>query len=370
MIEHCSMVNQLYWLKAVQRLGRQTIILQKTPLSFDAAQWEILAPACGSTVVMGSPGVHRDPERLIDAIMRHGVTTLQCVPTLLRALLDTEKLSCCSSLTQIFSGGEALARTLALDCLQALPRCELVNLCGPSECTINSSAFTVSRDALDEGSHTVSIGTSVHNTRYYILDRRRSPVAEGEIGELYISGIQLARGYVRRPDLTADRFIGNPSHADHQHVRLYRTGDLAYWNADGTVQFAGRTDNQVKARGSRVELDEIKLAIETHAWVKNAAVIIKEDHNTGFQNLIAFIELNPKEAALMDQGNHSAHHQSKESKLHIKVQLSNLGCRDAGEISGKAVLDIPGKVAAAATPHGHPPPSSTLTGGKADLSAG
>jgi thioesterase domain-containing protein/acyl carrier protein len=100
----------------------------------------------------------------------------------------------------------------------------------------------------------------------------------------------------------------------------------------------------VKLRGFRIELDEIKLAIENHDWVKNAAVIVKEDHNTGFQNLIAFIELNPKEAALMDQGNSGAHHQSKESKLQARAQLSNLGCRDAGEISGKAVLDLPGKV--------------------------
>jgi amino acid adenylation domain-containing protein len=202
MIEHRSVVNQLHWLKGVQGLGRWTTVLQKTPMSFDAAQWEILAPACGSKVVMGSPGVYRDPAGLIDAITRHGVTTVQCVPTLLRALLDTEKLSSCTSLRQIFSGGEALARTLALDCLQALQNCELVNLYGPSECTINSSAFTVSRDALNESPNTVSIGTPVHNTRYYILDRYRSPVAVGEIGELYISGVQLARGYVRRPDLT------------------------------------------------------------------------------------------------------------------------------------------------------------------------
>ncbi|MGH3832269.1 MAG: amino acid adenylation domain-containing protein [Pseudonocardiaceae bacterium] len=344
MIEHRSVVNQLHWLTAVQGLGRRTTILQKTPMSFDAAQWEILAPACGSKVVMGGPGVYRDPAGLIDAITRHGITTVQCVPTLLRALLDTEKLPSCTSLTQIFSGGEALARTLALDCLRALPNCELVNLYGPSECTINSSAFTVSWDALDDGPNMVSIGTPVQNTRYYILDRRQSPVAVGEIGELCISGVQLARGYVRRPDLTADRFIDNPFPADHRHARLYRTGDLAYWNADGTVQFAGRTDNQVKLRGFRVELDEIKLAIETHDWVKNAAVIVTEDHNTGFQNLIAFIKLNPKEAALMDQGNHGVHHQSKASKLQIRAQLSNLGCRDAREISGKAVFDIPSKV--------------------------
>ncbi|HYO56483.1 amino acid adenylation domain-containing protein [Archangium sp.] len=343
MIEHRSIVNQMHWLKTVYNLNQERVVLQKTPMSFDAAQWEILAPSCGSKVVMGSPGVYRDPGRLIETIAKHNVTTLQCVPTLLQALLDTDELHNCKSLTQIFSGGEALSKNLALQCIVALPGCELVNLYGPTECTINSSAFTVDRNTVRDGPNTISIGAPVHNTQYYILDNRQSPVAVGEIGELYIGGVQLARGYLHRPDLTADRFIDNPFHADYRHAKLYKTGDLACWNADGTVQFAGRVDNQVKLRGFRVELDEIRLAIETHHWVKNAAVIVRNDPRTGFQNLIAFIELNPKEAALMDQGNHGAHHQSKESKLQVKAQLLNMGCRDIGEISGKVVVDLPGK---------------------------
>ncbi len=344
MIEHRSIVNQMQWLKAVYKLDREKIVLQKTPMSFDAAQWEILALSCGSRVVMGRPGVYRDPGGLIETIIKHQVTTLQCVPTLLQALLDTEELPLCTSLTQIFSGGEALSKSLALRCLDALPGCELVNLYGPTECTINSSALTVQRDAVRDGPNTVSIGTPVHETQYYILDSSRSPVAVGEIGELYIGGVQLARGYLHRPDLTAERFIDNPFQADFRHVKLYKTGDLASWNADGTVQFVGRADNQVKLRGFRVELDEIRLAIATHDWVKNAAVIVKKAPRTGFQNLIAFIELNPKEAALMDQGNHGAHHQSKQSRLQVKAQLSNLGCRDIEEISGKRVVELPGKV--------------------------
>ncbi|OJH35067.1 amino acid adenylation protein [Cystobacter ferrugineus] len=343
MIEHRSIVNQMHWLKTVYKLNHEKVVLQKTPMSFDAAQWEILAPSSGSKVVMGAPGVYRDPGRLIETIARHGVTTLQCVPTLLQALLDTEELHHCKSLTQIFSGGEALTRTLARQCLKTMPGCDLVNLYGPTECTINSSAFTVDQATVKEGPNTISIGRPVHNTQYYILDPHRAPVGVGEIGELFIGGDQLARGYLHRPDLTADRFIDNPFSTDPRNARLYKTGDLAFWNPDGSVQFAGRTDNQVKLRGFRVELDEIKVAIETHDWVKNAAVIVKKDPHTGFQNLISFIELNPKEAALMDQGNHGAHHQSKKSKLQVKAQLSNMGCRDVEELHGKQVVDLPGK---------------------------
>lgn len=343
MIEHASIVNQMHWLRVVYALGPDKVVLQKTPMSFDAAQWEILSLSCGARTVMGSPGVYRDPERLIETIARYQVTTLQCVPTLLQALLDTEVFHQCTSLTQIFCGGEALSRNLALRCFVSMPRCELVNLYGPTECTINSSAFTVDRSTVRGGPSTISIGAPVHNTQYYILDGNRSPVALGEQGELYIGGVQLARGYLHRPDLTADRFIDNPFAADTGSSKLYKTGDLAFWNSDGTVQFAGRTDNQVKLRGFRVELDEIRVAIEAHNWVKNAAVIVKGDPRTGFQNLLAFIELNPKEAALMDQGNHGSHHQSKASKLQVKAQLANMGCRDPEELSGKAVVDLPGK---------------------------
>jgi amino acid adenylation domain-containing protein len=341
-IEHRSIVNQMHWLNTAYALDRDRVVLQKTPMSFDAAQWEILAPSCGSAVVMGSPGVYRDPERLVETITRHGVTTLQCVPTLLQALLDTDRFHACTSLRQVFSGGEALTRTLALHCMQTLPGCALVNLYGPTECTINTSAFTVDPATVTGGADTIPIGAPVYNTRYYILNERRSPVAVGEIGELHVSGVQLARGYLHRPDLTDDAFVANPFTADPRHGRLYRTGDLAYWNADGTVQFAGRADNQVKLRGFRVELEEIRLAIEDHDWVKNAPVVVKTDPRTGFQNLIAFVELNSKEAALMDQGNHGAHHQSKESKLQVKAQLASMGCRDEAQISGKAVVELPG----------------------------
>ncbi|MFD7512129.1 amino acid adenylation domain-containing protein [Streptomyces sp. NPDC059853] len=342
MIEHHSVVNQLEWLNTSFEVNGDTVVLQKTPLSFDAAQWEILAPACGSTVVMGSPGVHRDVERLVATVVRHGVTTLQCVPTLLQALVGTEEFAACTSLRQIFCGGEALSRSLAAQCVETLPDCALINVYGPTECTINTSAHRVDPKALRDAPQAIAIGTPAHRTEYYILDSEQRPLRVGEIGELHIGGAQLARGYLNRPELTAERFVNNPFTPG---TRLFRSGDLAHWNADGTVQFAGRMDNQVKLRGFRVELDEIRLSIENHDWVKNAAMVVRDDPRTGFQNLIAFVELDPGEAALMDQGNHGAHHQSKESRLQVRAQLANAGCRDPEEIRGRTVIDLPGKQA-------------------------
>ncbi|MEU6863833.1 amino acid adenylation domain-containing protein [Streptomyces sp. NPDC046876] len=341
MIEHRSIAHQMSWLRAAHGIDRTRTVLQKTPISFDAAQWEILAPAVGAAVVVGAAGIHRDAERLVQAVRAHAVTTLQCVPTLLQALLDTEEFDSCVSLEQVFTGGEALSRPLARTFLETLPDCDLINLYGPTECTINSSSFTVSRSTVGDGPHSISIGAPVDATEYHILGPDLTERAVGEIGELYIGGVQVARGYLHRPDLTGQRFTDNPFGPG----RLFRTGDLAYWNADGTVQFTGRADNQVKLRGFRVELDEIRLAIETHDWVRHAAVLVKDDPRTGFQNLIACVELDPKEAALMDQGSHGAHHRSKESKLQVKAQLSNPGIRSAAELAGLPVLELPGRTA-------------------------
>ncbi|ARQ69886.1 amino acid adenylation domain-containing protein [Streptomyces marincola] len=344
MIEHRGIVSQMRWLAAAHGLDGTTTVLQKTPMSFDAAQWEILAPACGSRVVMGAPGIHRDPEQLIDTILRHGVTALQCVPTLLQALLDSERFHHCTSLTQVFSGGEVLSKALALQFSGTLPGTALINLYGPTETTVNASAHTVDPLTVADGPQAVPIGTPVDRTAFHILDAARSPVAAGEVGELYISGVQVARGYLNRPELTAERFLTDPRFPG---TRLYRTGDLAHWNADGTAQFVGRADNQVKLRGFRVELDEIRLAVEAHDWVKNAAVLVKDDPRTGFQHLIACVELSPKEAALMDQGNHGAHHQSKESRLQVRAQLAGLGTREDADLAGRPAFALPGATATA-----------------------
>ncbi|MFD7981177.1 amino acid adenylation domain-containing protein [Streptomyces sp. NPDC059071] len=327
MVEHRSIVAQMRWMAGEHRLGPGETVVQKTPMSFDAAQWEILAPAVGARVAMGPPGVYRDPEGLIDTVRRHGATMLQCVPTLLQALVDTERLGTCTSLRRVYSGGEILSRNLAGRLLAELPGAELVNLYGPTECTINASSHTVDRARVADGPPAIPIGRPAYDTTFRIRD-----------GELCVGGVQVARGYLDRPELTAEKFV-----VSETGERLYRTGDLATIDEDGTVHFGGRADNQIKLRGFRVELDEIALAIENHDWVKNAAVIVKDEPRTGFQNLVACVELSPKEAALMDQGNHGAHHQSKESKLQVKAQLSNAGTLDPAELAGRPVVELPGR---------------------------
>ncbi|MDJ0380044.1 amino acid adenylation domain-containing protein [Streptomyces sp. G-G2] len=344
LIEQHSIVSQLGWLVDQGHLGPGTTVLQKTPMSFDAAQWEILAPAAGGRVVMGAPGCYRDPEDLIDTIVRHGVTTLQCVPTLLQALLDTERLASCTSLHRVFSGGEALTVKLARAFAAQLPGACLVNLYGPTECTINATAHTVDLAALagEEASAIVSIGVPVADTGCFILDEELRPVGPGTKGELYIGGVQLARGYLNLPEQTKERFVDSNTLPGE---RLYRTGDLASWNEDGTIRFRGRADTQVKLRGYRVELEEITSAIEEHTWVRRAAALVADDPRTGFQQLFALVELNPREAALMDQGAHGAHHQSKASKLQVKAQLSNPGLRPAKELADRPVSVLPGQQA-------------------------
>nr|WP_311137705.1 AMP-binding protein [Streptomyces sp. I6] len=342
MVEHRGIAHQMRWLARTYGLGPSSTVLQKTPMSFDAAQWEILAPCLGSRIVPAAPGAYRDPGALLDTVARHGVTVLQCVPTLLQALLDTDRLPDCDSLTQVFCGGEALSRRLAQRFTETLHKCELVNLYGPTECTVNASAHTVDPSSVADGPSGVPIGTPVDGLAFHVLDERMRPVAPGAVGELYISGVQVARGYRHRPDLTAERFLDNPFSADPAHAVLYRTGDRAH-REGGTYRFDGRVDRQVKLRGYRVEPDEIRLAIEAHDWVRNAAVLVKDDPATGHRNLVACVELSPREAALMDQGSHDRHHVSKTGRLQVRAQLSDGGCRDAAELAGRLRVDLPAR---------------------------
>ncbi|MEW2067697.1 amino acid adenylation domain-containing protein [Streptomyces sp. NPDC007346] len=346
MIEHRSVVAQLRWLERSGYLGPSVSILQKTPISFDAAQWEVLACAAGARVVMSPPGSFRDPQAIIDTIRAHGVTALQGVPTLLRALADSGEFDTCSTLTRIFSGGEALTRTLAQDLLSTLPGVSLVNLYGPTEATINATSLRVDPDILgDESLHILPIGRPADNVTCHILDENLRPTGTERGGELFIGGVQVARGYLGRPDVTRERFIASPFDPDE---RLYRTGDLARWNADGTIQYEGRTDNQVKLRGYRVELEEVASRVEEHTWVRKAAAVVTDNPRTGSQVLVAAVELNEHTAAVMDQGrSDAAHHQSKSSKLQVKAQLADPGLREPAELAGRPVIPLAGAEATA-----------------------
>lgn len=326
MVTYANISSQIAWLKNQFGFDHNDRILQKTPASFDAAQWEILAPAFGSQVCIGAKDCYRDPDAMIDTLLTEQITVLQCVPTLLQALVDHPLFQDCSALKQVFSGGEILTRNLAQAFFHTLPHSSLTNLYGPTECTINASSFTLEPDQVSAYPDAIAIGKPVAHTHYHILNTDGKPVAPGETGELYISGAQVAQGYYQRPALTREKFIavsGSPA----GHERLYRTGDLVRQDTAGYVHFVGRVDNQIKLRGYRVELDEIRLSIENHHWVKTAAVLVQQDPRSGSQNLVACIALDPRQAALMDQGHHDVHHLSKSSKLQVKAQLSNAGCR-------------------------------------------
>ena len=215
-------------------------------------------------------------------IARHRVTHLQCTPSMARMLLtDDRTRHALGSLAHVFIGGEAFPPSLARDLAAAMPAATVTNMYGPTETTIWSSTFAVTAPA-----STVPIGRPIANTQLYVLDRERRPVPAGVPGELYIGGDGVTRGYLGRPELTAERFVGDPFTGGG--ARMYRTGDLARFQDDGVVEFLGRADFQVKVRGHRIELGEIEAALARHPGVGDAVVVARED-TPGDQRLVAYI---------------------------------------------------------------------------------
>jgi amino acid adenylation domain-containing protein len=339
-IEHRAIAHQMQWISDSGMLRPGARILQKTPSSFDAAQWEILAPACGATVVIPAAGVFRDVSSLIATVRRHQVSALQCVPTLWRALAEDELLGTCNSLTDIYSGGEQLTAALAEALHSALPAARLINLYGPTEATINATWQDVTSTVRDRAKGAIPLGLPVAETELLLLDQELREVSGGETGELYIGGPQLARGYLNNPELTENRFIQWTS--GDRSLRLYRTGDLVRRDEHGSLVFVGRVDQQVKVNGHRIELDEVRLAITEHDWVRDAVVVPWTSARTGTAQLAAFVELDSAEAALMDGDQAGEHHHSKQSRRQVRAQLSNLGLVDADILDGLAETALPG----------------------------
>lgn len=324
MVSHGGLAHQISWLASTQGVGPGERILFKTPASFDAAQWEILANAAGATIVASPIGSHRDPERIVDLVNRHRVSLLQCVPTLWHALVGLPGLGAARSLRHVFSGGDVLSTKLAAAILDALPNARLVNLYGPTETTINVTWQQVGTDQLEAGP-TVGIGSPVPGCCIHVLDAQLEPVATGEVGELCIGGPQVALGYCNRPELTSQRFVA-ATIGGRRH-RVYRTGDLAMVADDATITFCGRLDDQVKVNGHRVETEEVRLAIEEHDWVNAAAVVPWTDPGDHITRLAAFVELDASEAALMDEDRAGEHHRSKANHAQVKAQLAGLATR-------------------------------------------
>ncbi|HIE1461300.1 enterobactin synthase subunit F [Stenotrophomonas maltophilia] len=280
-IEHRAIVNRLLWMREHYGIRSDDRVLQKTPATFDVSVWEFFLPLlCGATLVVAGPDAHRDPTELARLIRAHGITTAHFVPSMLDAFLAapaSEGLQ----LRRVFTSGEALDASLR-DRFHGRVQAELHNLYGPTEAAVDVSYWPASAQ---DRSRPVPIGFPVWNTRLYVLDARMQPLPVGVPGDLYLGGVQLARGYLGRDDLTAERFLADPFLPGE---RIYRTGDVGRWRGEGAVEYLGRSDHQVKLRGLRIELGEIEAALRELSGMERVEVLLRQDA-PGDARLVAYV---------------------------------------------------------------------------------
>ncbi|HEX6597443.1 MAG TPA: amino acid adenylation domain-containing protein [Acidimicrobiales bacterium] len=283
---HRGICNRIDWMQKAYGLGPDDVVLQKTPASFDVSVWEFFWPlVTGARLVLARPGGHKDPAYLCGLIVAEGVTTTHFVPSMLGVFLPEPGVGGCRSLRRVICSGEELPVTVTREFLRVLPWSELHNLYGPTEAAVDVSSWPCEPGAVGAVS-SIPIGRPIQNIQLYVLDRRFAPVPIGVAGELHIAGVGLARGYLNRPGLTAEKFVPNPYGPPGS--RMYRTGDLARWRRDGTLEYLGRIDHQVKLRGLRIELGEIESALRTHPSVRDATVVVRED-TPGDKRLVAYV---------------------------------------------------------------------------------
>ncbi|HEY4386294.1 MAG TPA: amino acid adenylation domain-containing protein, partial [Ktedonobacteraceae bacterium] len=271
MITQRGICNSLQWMQETYQLTERDCILQKTSLSFDPSVWEFFWPLLtGARLVLARPEGQADHAYLFDVLAQEEVTTLNFAPSELRLFVEEQGWEQAWSVRRVMCGGEALPAGLQ-ERFSVQRNARLSNLYGPTEATIEASFWPC--EAWEQG--IVPIGRPIHNVNLYVLDAYQEPVPIGVVGELYIGGIGLARGYHQRPDLTAERFVPHPF-SQESGQRLYRTGDLVRYRADGVLMFQGRIDEQVKLRGFRIEPGEIEAILRTHPSVRDALVMLHE----------------------------------------------------------------------------------------------
>ena len=281
-IEHRGVVNLVTWIADRCALGPDDRVMLKTPYSHDISVPEFFVTfAVGGRLVIAPPDAHRDPGDLIALVDRAGVTVIHFVPTMLREFVADPAVATCTSLRHVFVGGEALTRDLA-EHFSATLDATLHNVYGPTEATDYTTSWEVRPDA----AAIAPIGTPIANMRTYVLDAALRPLPVGVPGELCVAGAGVGRGYLNRPELTAERFVPDPF--DPDGGRLYRSGDICVRRADGTLEFVRRDDGQVKIRGHRVELGEVEATLLGHAGVAEAGVLVREDE-PGLRRLVAYV---------------------------------------------------------------------------------
>ncbi|MEL6560503.1 MAG: amino acid adenylation domain-containing protein [Bacteroidota bacterium] len=282
---HKGILNLLLHFNDTYEISKEDVILQKATFSFDVSVWELLLPLInGSKLVFARPGGQGDVNYLKELIELEQITMLHFIPSMLGAFLEGLSAGDCSSLRRVLSGGEALTLDQIRRFRELFPTTRLDHTYGPTEATVDASIWQVPEDI--SSITKITIGKPVANTSLYVLDDQKNLVPVGVTGELYIGGVQLAKGYLNQDNLTEEQFVLNPIHNDE---RIYKTGDLARWLPDGTVEFIGRKDTQVKVRGYRIELGEIENALSMLPELSQSCVVVRETN--GINLLVAYAVL-------------------------------------------------------------------------------
>lgn len=287
LIHHGGLRNRLSWMQAEYSLLPEDKVMQKTPLTFDVSIWELFWPLMtGATMVIAEPNGHMNPEYLYSTIGRNQISIMHFVPSMLQLFLELSEKKPMPSLRQVFASGEALPYELKERFFKRFSNVKLHNLYGPTEASIDVTYWDCSQQDFDER-RIIPIGYPIANTQIYILDRRLRPVPNGTPGELFIGGLGVAKGYLNRPDLSAERFISSPFISEKI---LYRTGDLARFLHNGAIEYLGRMDFQVKIRGLRIELGEIDAALLGFDGIRECVTTAEID-NLGAKHLVSYFTL-------------------------------------------------------------------------------
>ncbi len=330
-LPHRGLANRIAWMQDHYRLTPADRVLQKTPYTFDVSVWEFFWTLReGACLVMARPGGHRDPAYLSATIRTEQITTIHFVPSMLRAWLEDPAVEKCESLRHIFASGEALPSDLVTRLEHTLPR-PLHNLYGPTEASIDVTAWECVRGSAAPP----PIGRPIANTTIHVVDAWLHPVGIDLPGELCIGGVGLARGYIGDPRRTALVFVPDPQ-ATTPGARLYRTGDLARWRFDGSLDYLGRIDAQIKLHGQRIEPGEIEAALLLHPQIREAVVVLRSEA-TGARRLLAYVTAEAGRVELASVRAHLAARLPAHMLPSLILALDELPRTPSGKLDRKAL---------------------------------
>ena len=285
-ITHGALSNHMHWMLSTFPLTAADRVLQKTSFCFDASVWEFWLPLMlGAPLVLSKQAQQLEVEDLIQSIQSQNITVIQVVPSLLEVLLQTPSFVDCVSLRRVFSGGEALKSDVSTAFSRMFLQAELINLYGPTEATIDATYWVCNRDSIEDQ---IPIGHPIDHVSAYVLDHSLNPSPAWTVGELYLGGLGLARGYSNHPGLTAEYFVPN-SYSAIPGSMLYRTGDLAFSRSDGTIVFHGRNDDQIKLRGFRIELGEIDAKLIEYSQIVQSVTVFNNEATGAKRQLVSFV---------------------------------------------------------------------------------